>query len=224
MAKKNFSPAERYAVFTVHGEKCYMCTTPLDLSSMQVDHVIPEVLVDKPELTEILAAYSLPTTFDLQSYENWLPSCGRCNNLKKARVFRSTPRIQLELEIAAEKAPDARTLEKKVVSKQVFAKAWNTIQRALKDGSLSPEQEDNIRQFAKFHAKQREPEIVSTPVRFTPLIQVLSENGGLRVVKGPHGVGVGPSTPHVSEAARCVCGSGYWNGARCVVCGLMDDD
>ena len=154
MAKKNFSPAERYAVFTVHGEKCYLCTALLDLSSMQVDHVIPEALLDKPELAAVLAAYDLPATFDLQSYENWLPSCGPCNNRKKARLFRPTPRIQIELEIAAEKAPEARELEKKAISKQMVAKALNTIQRAVQQSALSQEQLEEIQQFAKFHAEQ----------------------------------------------------------------------
>lgn len=224
MAKRGFTPAERYAVFTVHGEKCYMCTCPLDLLSMQVDHVIPETLVGTPELAVIIAEYGLSSDFDLQAYENWLPSCSACNNRKKDRVLRKTVRVQLDLEIAAEKAPVARALEKTVVSKQSFSRAWNTILRAVRDHALSPVQLKDIEEFGRFHAQQRSPAMATEPMQFAPFIQVLSEQHGLRVVKGPYGVGAGPSVSNVSDAMRCSCGSPYFMGARCVICSQMDDD
>jgi hypothetical protein len=47
----NFSPAERYAVWTAHGEKCYICTRPIDLKTMEVDHLVPESLIGDPGST-----------------------------------------------------------------------------------------------------------------------------------------------------------------------------
>lgn len=76
MVKRKFSDAERYAIYTAHKEKCYMCTKPVDLYSMQVDHVIPETLADDlEELAKTIQSLGLPENFDIQSFENWLPSC-----------------------------------------------------------------------------------------------------------------------------------------------------
>ncbi|PTE08822.1 hypothetical protein C9427_19390 [Mesorhizobium helmanticense] len=83
------------AVYTAHGEKCYICTRPVDFQSMQVDHIIPETLLDNADvLAKVLKIFNLPESFKIDSYENWMPCCGPCNNKKKARVFGPTPLIQ----------------------------------------------------------------------------------------------------------------------------------
>src|SRR5688572_29425581 len=111
MAKRDFNDEERYAVYTVHGEKCYMCGEPIDLLSMEVDHIIPEKCLDDPDgLAAILAGYGLPPDFDINSFANWLPSCKRCNNRKRDAVFNPTPMVQVELQRAADKAVEAAAL------------------------------------------------------------------------------------------------------------------
>src|SRR5918995_1103233 len=101
MPKRQFSVEERYAIYTVHNEKCYMCSEPVDLLTMEVDHILPEYLIDQQaQLATVLRDYGLPATFDLQSFSNWMPSCRPCNNRKRSRVFKPTPRIQIELQIA----------------------------------------------------------------------------------------------------------------------------
>jgi len=44
MAKYSFNSVERFTVYITYGEKCYICAAPVDLQSMQVDHIIPESL------------------------------------------------------------------------------------------------------------------------------------------------------------------------------------
>lgn len=226
MSKRQFSDPERYAVYTVHGEKCYMCGEPIDLFSMEVDHVIPESLLDDlPALQKVLNDYGLPKDFDIQSFANWMPACKGCNNRKRSRLFKPTPRIQLEIQIASEKAPKAAALAEARVSKQTVSKAWNTLKRAAANGEMSEQIQKEIQEFSAFHAGMREPEMVNEPMHLTPFIEVLSEGNGIRIVKGPYGVGGGPIGPHVAPEARCPsCGNAAWNGARCVVCGEMSDD
>jgi 5-methylcytosine-specific restriction endonuclease McrA len=226
MAKRQFSDHERYAVYTVHNEKCYMCGEPIDLLSMEVDHIIPEMLLEDPtKLTTVLDTYGLPADFNLQSFANWLPACGPCNNRKRSRVFNPTPRIQLELQIAASKASQAAELAESRVNAQSISKAWNTIKRAATAGDLGETIQAAIREFVSFHALKRQPEASGKPMQLTPGIQVLSEKDGIRVTKGPYGVGAGPVGPHVHSSFRCpTCGSVAWNGARCVVSGEMSDD
>jgi hypothetical protein len=104
---------------------------------MEVDHVIPEALLDlssnpkRPRNTRVDPKQLwLPLDFDLQSFANWLPSCCPCNDRKRSRVFNPTPRIQLDLQIATEKAPMAPELAASRVAEQALSEAWNTIKRA----------------------------------------------------------------------------------------------
>lgn len=200
-----------------------MCREPIDLLTMEVDHIIPETLLEDPtRLATILTDFGLAADFDPQSFANWQPACGPCNNRKRSRVFDSTPRIQLELQIALEKAPKVEALATKRVKDQTASKAWNTIKRVAATGELSESISAEIMEFASFHAPIREPEVASEPMQLTPLIQVVSEMGGIRLIKGPYGVGGGPIGPYVHSSFYCsTCGSAAWNGARCVVCGQM---
>jgi 5-methylcytosine-specific restriction endonuclease McrA len=176
MGKHQFTDAERYAVYNVHGEKCYMCGEPIDLLSMKVDHIIPEQLLNEPErLAAILAEYGLPTNFDLNSYANWRPACGPCNNRKRARIFNPTPRIQIELQIASEKAGEAEALAGETVSKQSLTKALNAIKRALSGGAQADNLISELRPFILFHLEHRSPERAAEPIRLAPNYTVFLE-------------------------------------------------
>jgi hypothetical protein len=226
MAKKAFSAAERYAVYMAHGEKCYLCTEPINLKTMQVDHVVPESLEGTTKLAEALSLLGLPPTFDLQSFENWLPSCGPCNNLKSNQVFKPAPIVLALLQKAAERAPTAQALEDKIVTEQLVQKALNTLERARDNDPLfGDEIKAQLAALFKFQTAYRAPEMVGKPILLRPGLELLSDKDGIRVVRGPYGVGGGPSTDNVSPEVRCPgCGSPYFRGARCVLCGLMDDD
>jgi 5-methylcytosine-specific restriction endonuclease McrA len=224
--KYHFSDEERYAVYTVHGEKCYLNGEPLDLLTMEVDHVIPESLSDDPpKLQEVLAGFGLPKDFDLQSYANWLPACRPCNLKKREIVFQPSPLIQLHLQKAAAKAVRAAQLAASRITNRSLAKAWSVIKRGDAKGELSEDLRQAIEDFSSFHAQQRAPEAAHQPLHLTPLIEVLSEGESFRIVKGPYGIGGGPIHPSVGSNFRCgVCGGTDWNGARCVLCGHLNDD
>ncbi len=224
--KRKFSESERYAIFLVHNEKCYLCGKPVDLLSMEVDHIIPDSLGKAPaELAAVLAAFGKPDDFDLQSYANLAPSCGPCNARKNAMRFDATPLVQLELQRAAEKADKVRLVVCEVVARQTVTKGWNAIRRAYDGEALGEELIEEILAFATFVVAQREQPSKAEALRLTPLIHVLSEGGGLRIVKGTYGVGAGPIGSHVHSSFYCgYCGSNAWSGPRCVVCGQLSDD
>lgn len=224
MAKRHFTPHEQHAVYTVHGEKCYLCGALLTLKTMEVDHIIPESLLSNPtKLVEVLAAYGKPANFDLNSFENWLPACRQCNGKKLEKVFEPTPIVQLLLQNAAEKAAKAKDVHDRAIRDRDINKALNTLARANESGLLDDEAKEALRPLVDFHLLVRMPERVGQPLQITPLYRVLSEANGLRVVEGPFGVGGGPLEP--SDAMRCpTCGFSAWNGARCAMCGEMSDD
>lgn len=57
-------------MFLVHGMNCYLCGVPLDLTTMAVDHVIPERLLAMPSILESAKSMlGLPASFNLNSFE-----------------------------------------------------------------------------------------------------------------------------------------------------------
>ncbi len=223
MAKYNFSDTERFAIYTVHQERCYMCRKPIDLQSMQVDHILPEYLLSNPtELHSVLAAFGLSKDFEINSYENWMPSCGPCNRRKGRTVFDPTPLIQLELQMAISVAGKVRALVDKALTKREISKALNILKRVNEEGKLNNEIIRQLQPLVEFLRQERSPELTDTPIKLSPLFEVLSEADGIRIVKGPYGIGGRP----IGSGLSCPnCGTiGAWNGTRCVICGLIDDE
>jgi hypothetical protein len=211
----------------VHGEKCYMCSALLTLKTMEVDHIVPESLVDQPEaLTRALAQLGRPPDFDLNSYENWLPSCASCNGGKSDRNWDSSLLVQQHLQRAQDRAPRARALAEKTISMRQVHAALNVLERASEDGELA---EDILEALGGYQRTVRDPETALetfhvTPRYTLPLHEVLRDDGTTKVVRGPYGVGGGPSGIADPRARCAACGNQYFNGARCVSCGMMDDD
>jgi hypothetical protein len=137
VGKRGFSAVERWAVYTVHGEKCYMCPKPLDLRSMQVDHIVPESLLGEPEaLARVLKSLGLPSDFEINDYGNWLPAHSDCNNFKRATPFEPSPLIQMLLQKTKEKAERVAELAQRTVSNHRLMLALNAIEQAMEDADI----------------------------------------------------------------------------------------
>lgn len=224
MSTYKFTAAQRAAIYTTHGEKCYLCTCPLDLKTMEVDHVIPESLLTNPDGLKItLETLGLPSDFGINSFANWLPACSICNGKKSDIVFSPSPIVQIVLQKAATKAGAAEAIANETVSKRKIANALNVLERAKNDDKLEPE---ILQILGDFVSRNRQPDLVDKPIRLTPLYEILSEKDGVQIVRGPYGVGGRPTGSNVDPSFSCpTCGANAaWNGARCVICGAMDDD
>ncbi len=224
MGKYVFSREERYSVFTTHGEKCYLGKEPLVFSTMEVDHVIPESLLQSPSLlADTLHTLGLPPSFNLNSFLNWLPICRSCNLTKLQVIFEPTPLIQLLLQKLRLKAKDAERSCAELVSNQAISKALAVLELAHSGGRLTPPMEAEIQALAAPLIKPRLPELQAAPLRMAPFLEIISESNGVRLVRGPYGVGASPINP--TGNFKCgTCGHSGWNGARCVFCGNCDDD
>jgi len=224
MSTYRFSQAERAAVYTIHGEKCYLCKTPINLMTMEVDHLLPESLLEKPtELQAALNAFSLDQEFDINSFANWLPACRSCNGTKTDVVFEPTPIIQVHLQRAIAKASAAKELAEETVSHRRIANALSVLERAQDDGKLDAE---TIQSLGEFISRHRQPDLAGRPILLTPLYEILSGQNGVQIVRGPYGVGGRPAMLHPDASFSCPsCGSiAAWSGARCVICGEMSDE
>lgn len=84
MAKQQFSNAFREALWEVHGERCIYCSRPIAFMAMEIDHIIPESLLNDQEvLQSLLRRLGVPAGFDLLGYENLALACSTCNKDKR---------------------------------------------------------------------------------------------------------------------------------------------
>jgi hypothetical protein len=126
---------------------------------MQVDHIIPESLLEnKKELADALLDFGLPSNFDLNSYSNWMPSCSGCNRSKSNSVFNPSPLIQRQIETAAGKAQKSSELAEKSASKREITKALNTLERAHTVEGLSDEVKSSLQPLIAFQEQERSSE------------------------------------------------------------------
>lgn len=240
MGKYQFSDAERWAIFNAYGGVCYLCRKPVDLQTMEVDHILPEHLLDKPDdLKVILHGYGLEDTFDLNAYGNWLPACRPCNRVKSGSVFRATPIVQDQIDRARSKTAEAVRIEREMSSNRQLARALNIVLRAMDADQLGADAlKPLVIKFAKLHPvayeAMRQPppdpdlmQMMTKPPEFrvTPFYTVLFESGAFRIVRTPYGVGHQPKADNPHSSFSCGhCGSlGPWNGNRCLSCGMMND-
>lgn len=220
MSGYKFTAAQRFAVYTVHGGVCYLNGEPLYLRLMRVDHVLPRSLKDDPErLSAILKDYGLPDDFNLDSFENWLPTCDPCNSAKYKDPFRPTPIIQRYIDRARAKAAETKALAERIVTNQAISKALNTIEMAIDKAQFDPNALEPLVKLYEEH--QRRAQV--REFRVTPQFTILHEREGYRVVQTNYGVGYMPSQDTAYLASPCPnCGNyGPWSGARCLSCGHL---
>ncbi len=105
---------------------------------MEVDHIIPESVLDAPvELASVVASYGLEAGFNVNSFENWQPSCDRCNREKSDTAFVAVPIIAAQLERAKDRAPQAREIERRTISDRRIGSAIAQIEVALTAGDMN---------------------------------------------------------------------------------------
>lgn len=230
LSRKVFNDREKEAIWTAHGEKCWLCERSVDLLEMEVDHAIPVDLQGQPKkFAEAKLKLGLTSSFEIESFENWRPSHRKCNGEKREAIS-FAPAFVLSLERGIKKGQRAREIAAKLTTNRSVSRALATIRAAAESKfQLSAKQEEILRSslnvWGSFHEEQREPELKDQPIRLSPLYTVLSKGALFTMVRGPYGIGGGPTGPDVAPGMRCPsCGGIYFNGARCVTCGAMDDD
>ena len=230
MSKHNFSQAERQAVFNVHGPRCYICDVLLSMKTVEIDHVVPESLkYDSRGFSSALEELGLPRSFDVNSYENWMPACRSCNGKKGNMVWRPSPLIQCVLQRCANKAGEVRSAATRLVTDKKLQHALATLELADEQGELSDDIRAKLQPLVTFNSQMRRPEAKGDPVPVTssyavPLYEELGRDRNMATVRGPYGVGIGPVDKAGIGRMGCgSCGYPYFNGARCVICGQMDD-
>ena len=123
------------AIWTAHSKRCAYCEEPLKYADLEIDHIIPRSLLNKPqELQNLLALLSLPAGFDIESLNNLLPTHGNCNFRKKANVF-GQANVRFFLEIAQKKFGAIRSLIPQFETESSREKLLALVEAALQSGN-----------------------------------------------------------------------------------------
>ena len=229
MSAYRFSNAERYAVFTAHAERCWICGEPVGLLDMEVDHVVPEALAGTPELADALELLGLPADFGLNQFGNWMPAHRQCNRFKSDTVLQPSPLIQMVLQKAIAKVARAEELHDGYVTDRGIGMAINKLLAAHEEGGIDERHRrlmaPLVEAIARDHERSREVERRGKPLFLAGWLEVVAENDRMLTLRGPGGlVGVRPKANRLDPSWDCPrCGVTGWNGARCITCGMLDD-
>lgn len=147
MSKRSFKDAERYSVWLHHEKRCWLCRLPLRLFETTIDHYLPESLLDRPEqFAEIRTQWGLPESFNINGFENWLPSHQHCNQAKGSTEFEFTPAHDIVLRRLLKRAPEVQKTAIAIGANTKKDKVIGYIVAALEKQTVSL---DDLQIFAK---------------------------------------------------------------------------
>lgn len=227
MQKYIFSNAERYAVWMYHGKSCYWCNEPLRLNETTVDHVLPEILLEKKsEYEKIKIEFNLPESFEINSYANWLPCHDRCNKEKSRKVFSPAPFILAILEKLIREKDEVKKHEERIKSNNTKDKILAKIMTAIDDQKIDID--DILAIFPDHELKADEARRFINDIRTrtdSERWKVIGVNNEIATLTDGRLVGISPIDNNPDISWMCpTCGSyGPWNGTRCMNCGQMSD-
>jgi hypothetical protein len=202
------------------------------MKTVEIDHIIPESLEQRPDqLSEALTSLGCPKDFNVNSFANWMPACRSCNGKKLDLEWRPSLLVQLVLQRAATKEERVREAANTLVTTRSLYNALAVLKKASGEAELPDDVKAELLPLVLFNVETRDKDASDQPVRVTPsysipLFEVISDDGAIATVRGPYGIGGGPTqTADVPSQMRCgSCGSPFFSGPRCVICGQMDDD
>lgn len=228
MKKHVFTYPERYAVWKHHGEKCYLCDEPIRLRDSTCDHVIPEHLSEKPEeLSTIFAKLGLESSFEINDFNNWMPSHLKCNQKKGLAPFRPTPLIQTILDRLIRDSEKIRRIEQHFTKNSNKDRLLTQIMDGLATMKITQEEIESL--FPK--GRPTEDEDATTLydeacLHIDPRSwRLVGRSGDIATVTDGKRGGRTPICQNPDISWQCAhCGHyGPWNGVRCMTCGMMSD-
>jgi hypothetical protein len=139
MTRKTFPTSKRAAIWKAHDCRCIYCTELVAFADLDVDHIIPEHLKEKPEqLLSLLKDYGLGD-FDIEDLLNLVPSHRHCNLQKKGQILSKSRALHF-LSIAEGKYEKACKIELELKEQAKRDKFTVLLQVALDEGRISTAQ------------------------------------------------------------------------------------
>lgn len=149
MRKKQFSNIVRSGVWSAYNHRCFYCNKDIDWNDLHIDHIMPESLSDNPkELLKIIQSYQLPSDFEINKFQNLVPTHSFCNQRKSNTLFSQSTTLYY-LELASQKVPRIVTEIEKIQRRKNKGRLISNIETAIDTNLLTPEEIEKILLRAK---------------------------------------------------------------------------
>lgn len=159
MARKAFPTSKRAAIWRAHERRCIYCTELVTFADLDVDHIIPDHLKEKPEqLAELLNEYGLSNDFDVEGLLNLVPSHRHCNLQKRGQVLPKSRALHF-LSIAEGRYAKAAKVESELREQALRDNFTVLLQVALDEGRLSRDELGTI--MARYTESQNMFEVLT---------------------------------------------------------------
>lgn len=96
MSKTKIDPLLRVALYETYGKKCFYTGVPLDFTSFEVDHIIPESYSGR--LEELRLALGIDSDFSINGIDNLVPAANSFNKKKGDVLVNSKPPVNHVIE------------------------------------------------------------------------------------------------------------------------------
>jgi hypothetical protein len=159
MARRTFPTSKRAAIWQAHDHRCIYCTELVAFADLDIDHIIPEHLKEKPEqLSVLLKDYELGN-FDIDGLMNLVPSHRHCNLQKRGQILSKSRALHF-LSIAESRYDKACKIEFELKEQAKKDKFTVLLQVALDEGRISSEQLASL--ITRYSETQNIFEVLST--------------------------------------------------------------
>lgn len=140
MGRKSFPTSKRAAIWQAHERRCIYCTELITFADLDIDHIIPDHLKEKPaQLAKLLDEYGLSNDFDVDGLLNLVPSHRHCNLQKKGQVLPKNRALHF-LSIAEGRYDKACKIESELKEQALKDKFTVLLKVALDEGRISREE------------------------------------------------------------------------------------
>ena len=233
MEKKKFNLPERYAVWKVLGPNCRWCKTPVEYADCHIDHIIPERLLEEDLLREeVLKKYGLEATFEINSFNNWIPVHPSCNLSKQGQVIEGAPVFLELLSEVKKKVAEISGLCDKWEHQNKTAKLISVIEREAELGNIDKTLvtrifegiNDIIEPVRGLTGSTIDNQVFYVPS--TDAWLVTNTNNGFYTLSKDGMSGITPTNPTIDPQWLCVNCKHYgpWDGNKCLTCGKFSYD
>lgn len=141
--RRLITACQRFGVYSAGDYRCFWCREPVKFHDCHIDHVIPASTSEHIEA--LRSQYGLPSTFEIDGFENWVPSCPRCNLTKRAVGLASSPSVLFHLQIVREQlAPKAKTIAEAYERDREVAPLLAKLSTAIERGQIGRSEIEKI--------------------------------------------------------------------------------
>jgi len=125
----------RTILWNGNNKRCFYCTELIDFNNLEIDHIIPQNTSEQ-ELNKIRLELNLELEFELNSFDNLVPTHHNCNNRKSSKKF-SESSLRYFLELWKDKIPSIVTSYQKLLQHSQNEKLLLQIGIAINKGQLN---------------------------------------------------------------------------------------